>query len=292
MRLISDICVFTAPVFAGFTALATYLLTSELWNTRAGLLAAVFMSIAPGYTQRSVAGSFDNEGIAIFALQITFYAWLKAAKSGSVMWSVVTGDFNNYFIKLAEITHLKAFLYWYMTSAWGGYVFIINMIALHAFILILSKQYSEKLYVSYTTTYLIGQLMAMNIPFVGFQPVETSEHMAGFGVFGLIQLAGIHGRISNVYGENTTRKIYIMLILTALFGGLAILVTLVSMGVIAPFTGRFYSLWDTAYARAHLPLISSVSEHQPTPWLNYFTDCHALPIFALAGLWYIIEVNF
>ena len=292
MRLISDICVFTAPVFAGFTALATYLLTSELWNARAGLLAAVFMSIAPGYTQRSVAGSFDNEGIAIFALQITFYAWLKAARSGSVMWSVVTGNFNNCFIKLVEITHLKAFLYWYMTSAWGGYVFIINMIALHALILILSKQYSEKLYVSYTTTYLIGQLMAMNIPFVGFQPVETSEHMAGFGVFGLIQLAGIHGRISKVYGENTTRKIYIMLILTALFGGLAILVTLVSMGVIAPFTGRFYSLWDTAYARAHLPLISSVSEHQPTPWLNYFTDCHALPIFALAGLWYIIEVYF
>ena len=113
-----------------------------------------------------------------------------------------------------------------MTSAWGGYVFIINMIALHVFVLILSKlgleirigliflfivkkirtnfkpylqQYCEKLYVSYTTFYLLGQLMAMNIPFVGFQPVETSEHMAGFGVFGLIQLAAVHGRIAQVY---------------------------------------------------------------------------------------------
>merc|ERR1712176_354149 len=99
-----------------FSSTATFLLTQEVWSTQAGLVAAVFMAIIPGYTQRSVAGSFDNEGVAIFALQISFYAWLKAAKSGSVMWSVVT-----------------AFLYWYMSSAWGGYVFIINMIALHVF---------------------------------------------------------------------------------------------------------------------------------------------------------------
>lgn len=28
----------------------------------------------------------------------------------------------------------------------------------------------------------------MQIPFVGFQPVKTSEHMAAFGVFGLLQV--------------------------------------------------------------------------------------------------------
>jgi len=35
---------------------------------------------------------------------------------------------------------------------------------------------------------LLGQIMAMQIPFVGFQPVKTSEHMAAAGVFGLIQV--------------------------------------------------------------------------------------------------------
>ena len=30
--------------------------------------------------------------------------------------------------------------------------------------------------------------MAMNIPFVGFQPIKTSEHMASAGVFGLLQV--------------------------------------------------------------------------------------------------------
>ena len=66
---IKDVCVFTAPIFSGFTACATYLLTKELWSAGAGLFAAAFISIAPGYISRSVAGSYDNEGIAIFALQ-------------------------------------------------------------------------------------------------------------------------------------------------------------------------------------------------------------------------------
>lgn len=67
---IRDICVFLAPTFSGLTAIATYFLTKELWSTGAGLFAACFIAITPGYTSRSVAGSYDNEGIAIFALQV------------------------------------------------------------------------------------------------------------------------------------------------------------------------------------------------------------------------------
>lgn len=42
---IRDICVFLAPIFSGLTALATYLLTKELWNEGAGLFAACFIAI-------------------------------------------------------------------------------------------------------------------------------------------------------------------------------------------------------------------------------------------------------
>lgn len=35
------------------------------------------MSVSvPGYISRSVAGSYDNEGIAIFALMFTYYLWV------------------------------------------------------------------------------------------------------------------------------------------------------------------------------------------------------------------------
>lgn len=87
------LCVLFARIFyffSGLTAIATYLLTSELWSRGAGLFAACFIAIVPGYSSRSVAGSYDNEGIAIFALQFTYYLWLKSIKSGSVFWSICT----------------------------------------------------------------------------------------------------------------------------------------------------------------------------------------------------------
>ena len=48
-----------------------------------------FFSV-PGYISRSVAGSYDNEGVAIFALQFTYFLWIRALKNGSVFWAVCT----------------------------------------------------------------------------------------------------------------------------------------------------------------------------------------------------------
>ena len=87
---IRDVCVFLAPIFSGLTAIATYLLTKELWSQGAGLFAAGFICIVPGYISRSVAGSYDNEGIAIFALMFTYWLWIKSVKTGSVYWAAWT----------------------------------------------------------------------------------------------------------------------------------------------------------------------------------------------------------
>uniref|UniRef100_A0A183TRE6 dolichyl-diphosphooligosaccharide--protein glycotransferase n=1 Tax=Schistocephalus solidus TaxID=70667 RepID=A0A183TRE6_SCHSO len=168
---IREVCVFLAPIFSGLTAIMAYLFTKEVWNERAGLFAACFLAIVPGYISRSVAGSYDNEGIAIFALLLTYFLWIKAVKTGGLMWGV-----------------LCALAYFYMVSAWGGYVFIINLIPLHVFVLILTQRYSTRIYVAYTSFYILGLILSMQVPFVGFQPVRTSEHMAAAGVFVLLQV--------------------------------------------------------------------------------------------------------
>merc|ERR1712137_1294793 len=79
---IRNVCVLLAPWFASNTAIATYFLTKEAYSRGAGIVAAAFIAIVPGYISRSVAGSFDNEGIAIFALIITYYFWVKAVNTG------------------------------------------------------------------------------------------------------------------------------------------------------------------------------------------------------------------
>lgn len=42
----------------------------------------------------------------------------------------------------------------------------------------------------------------------------------------------------------------------------------------APPAGRSLSLLDPTYASKYIPIIASVSEHQPPSWASYFTDLH------------------
>ena len=43
-------------------------------------------------------------------------------------------------------------------------------------------RFSDRLYVAYSSWYAIGTLASMQVPFVGFQPVSTSEHMGALGM--------------------------------------------------------------------------------------------------------------
>ena len=113
--------------------------------------------------------------------------------------------------------------------------------------------------------------------------------MASFGVFGLIQVIAFFGYLRHQLGQERMSKLFWLLIGLTLSVGVASIVFLTAAGVIAPWTGRFYSLWDTGYARIHIPIISSVSEHQPTTWTSFFFDLHILVAIFPAGLWYFIQ---
>lgn len=264
---IRNVSVMLAPAFSTLTAVATYLFTYEITSSMksfgsskaTAFLSACFMAIVPGYISRSVAGSYDNEAIAITLLMVTFYFWIKSVKLGSVFYASLTSLF-----------------YFYMVSAWGGYVFITNMIPLHIFILILMGRFDYKLYTSYCTWYTLGTLMSMQIPFVGFLPIRSNDHMAAFGVFGLLQLVVVTSYFKNILSSTRFYHLMIAFAILTLGLGVGILVIATKLGWIAPWTGRFYSLWDTNYAKIHIPIIASVSEHQPTPWSAFYFDLNFL----------------
>lgn len=75
------------------------------------------------------------------------------------------------------------------------------------------------------------------------------------------------------------------LILIIFFVSVGALVLLTFSGIVAPWTGRFYSLWDTGYAKIHIPIIASVSEHQPTAWPAFFFDLNLLIWLFPAGVY-------
>ncbi|KTW28657.1 dolichyl-diphosphooligosaccharide--protein glycosyltransferase subunit STT3 [Pneumocystis jirovecii RU7] len=270
---IRDVCVFFAPAFSSLTALATYLFTKELKDETAGLFAAAFIAIVPGYISRSVSGSYDNEAIAITLLMTTFFLWIKAVKTGRAFWGALT-----------------AFFYFYMVSAWGGYVFITNMIPLHCFLLILMGRFSSKIYIAYSSFYSLGTLMSMQIPFVSFQAIRTSEHMSALGsIFGLMQILAFVNFIRSHVSDKKFQDLLKYSVFFLFFLSFLVLVLLTVAGVIAPWTGRFYSLWDTSYAKIHIPIIASVSEHQPTSWTYFFFDFGLLIWLFPAGIYFCFQ---
>ncbi|VDK66598.1 unnamed protein product, partial [Anisakis simplex] len=245
---IRDVCVFLAPTFSGLTAIATYFLTKELWTPGAGLFAACFIAISPGYTSRSVAGSYDNEVINFVCgmFQFTYFLWVRSVKTGSIFWASLT-----------------ALSYFYMVSAWGGYVFIINLIPLHVLALIMIGRYSSKIYV--------GEYCLCGMCLEIFQLIAALKYAQ----------------------RRITRKQFVTLFIGGVsitfLVGFAFIAFLTYAGYIAPWSGRFYSLWDTGYAKIHIPIIASVSEHQPTTWVSFFFDLHITAAVFPVGLWYCVK---
>ncbi|KAG6526407.1 dolichyl-diphosphooligosaccharide--protein glycosyltransferase subunit STT3B-like [Zingiber officinale] len=270
---IREVCVLTAPFFASNTTIVAYFFGKEIWDSGAGLVAAALIAICPGYISRSVAGSYDNEGVAIFALLFTFYLFVKAVNTGSLAWALAS-----------------AFGYFYMVSAWGGYVFIINLIPLYVLVLLVTGRYSMRLYVAYNCMYILGMLLAMQIRFVGFQHVQSGEHMAAMGVFFLLQVFYFLDWVKYMLNDKQLFQSFLRITLTFAIsvGALALGIGTAS-GYISPWTGRFYSLLDPTYAKDHIPIIASVSEHQPTAWSSFMFDFHILLFLFPAGLYFCFK---
>ena len=54
------------------------------------------------------------------------------------------------------------------------------------------------------------------------------------------------------------------------------------------WSGRSMTLLDPTYAKKYIPIIASVSEHQPTTWSNYFFDLGYVLIFLPMGYYYCL----
>lgn len=269
---IRNVCVFLAPVFAGLTALSTYFFTKECSNRpEAGLLAALFISIVPSYISRSVAGSYDNEGVAIWALVTTFWLWVKAVNTGSIFWSMAC-----------------TLSYFYMVAAWGGYNFIINIIPIFVLGTIFINRFNMKIYVAYSVFYVIGTVMAMLIPFVGFNAITSSEHLASHCVFAIMNVYVIIDYIRKNLPEQQF-VVLTRLAFAAATGAFGFFFVFITVTGATRWSGRSLTLLDPTYAKKYIPIIASVSEHQPTSWSSYFFDLQYLMIFIPVGFYFCLN---
>lgn len=230
---------------------------------------------------RSVGGGYDNESVAVSCLCLTFLLWTYSL-SGTKPKSMT---FWGFFAGLAYIC---------MAATWGGFIFVLNMIGLHAFVLFLLGRYSNKLYSAYTLWYVIGTLGAIQVPVIGYGPLKSLEQLAPgcvFVLFQLIQLAhspfllsmfGFHKKIKKVtWSQRLT--IYSVVFGAAGLVAAAGIAYLWPRGYFGPLSSRIRGLF-VAHTRTGNPLVDSVAEHQPANAEAFFQFLNNTVYTAPVGL--------
>ncbi|KAE8676069.1 Dolichyl-diphosphooligosaccharide--protein glycosyltransferase subunit STT3A [Hibiscus syriacus] len=207
---VETICVFTAPIVSAFASWATYLLTKEVKGAGAGLTAAALLAMVQSYISRSVAGSYDNEAVAIFALIFTFYLYIKVC-------------------------------------SWEGYTFIINLIPMHVLLCIVTGHYSSRLYIAYAPLVVLGTLLAALVAVVGFNAVITSEHFASFLVFIIIHFVAFVYYVKGILSPKMFKVAVTLVVsvgLAVCCAVIAVLIALVASSPTKGLSGRSLSLLD------------------------------------------------
>lgn len=108
--------------------------------------------------------------------------------------------------------------------------------------------------------------------------------MHALAVFGLLQIVAFAQLVRSHVSNQQFQKLVKMGVIVIGVLGTLVFGLLTYNGWIAPWTGRFYSLWDTGYAKKYIPIIASVSEHQPTAWPSFFMDLQFLIFLFPAGV--------
>ena len=139
---LNDVCVLMPAGFGAIACLLTFAFANECTGSvNSGIAAAAVMSVLPAHLMRSVAGGFDNESIAVSAIVCCFYLWCRSLR---------TPDSWKIFGPLCGLS------YFFMVATWGGYIMVLNLIAVHAAFTVAIGRYSSSLHRAYSLFFIIG----------------------------------------------------------------------------------------------------------------------------------------
>lgn len=246
---VNDICCMIPPWFGSTASIFTGLLAYEISRSvNAGLMATGIMAVIPAHIMRSVGGKFDNEAVAMTAIVMTFWLWLLSVRSP----------------KHWPIGILTGLSYINMVAAWGGYIFVLNMIGVHALILVAQGRFNSGVHKAYSLFFIVGTYGAIQIPVVGMQPLRSLEQMGPLLVFVGYQVLAFcdsQRRKKNLSTWDFV-KLRILMSIATLVALAVVAALLYPTGYFGPLSSRIRGLF-VKHTKTGNPLVDSVAEHQP-----------------------------
>jgi dolichyl-diphosphooligosaccharide--protein glycosyltransferase len=263
---------FISPVVYGFlTVIASYHLGKEAVSTRAGIFTAFFMSIAPAFVSRSTAGFYDNESIGILFTVLTLYFFIRAFKRGGTVAPFLAG------ISLGILI-----------GSWGAYRYILDLLPLAVLFLVLARKLTWKLIKAYSITIVTALSIGFLVPRVLRNKFFNIEVMIPILMIGFLVIVGIIQNLSHNLNEKTFRQMLIVGSVTALVLLVILVTVFLSLGVFSNIADKFWAVIFPG-GRDSIPIIASVSEHQPMTWAELFSNIHIMTFLIPLGLYYCLK---
>jgi len=171
-----------------------------------------------------------------------------------------------------------------MVATWGGYIFVLNMIGLHATYEIFARRYSAKLHRAYSLFFVIGTAMSVQIPVVGLTPLRSLEQMGPMGVFWLLQVLEFCRvvRSCRPMDDKQYAQFQRQVFMACGAVGAVVAACLFQMGYFGPISSRVRGLF-VQHTRTGNPLVDSVAEHQATSPRAYWQYMHYICLLAPVG---------
>jgi dolichyl-diphosphooligosaccharide--protein glycosyltransferase len=283
------LCVIYPPILGALGVIATYFLGKEVANKEVGLFAAFFMAVIPAYTQRTIAGFFDTENVGILATILTLYFFCRSLRKGSVGSAVLAGLFMGY-----------------LCVGWSVFMYVFELLAIFALLMVLLRRYSRRLLIAYSGTVMGGLMFATYIPRTGPAFLYSTTGIIPIGILGLLILVELsralrlterrapHGLMQRVAGLRPYVPYLFGAMCALVVVGLGylfqsgLIVQLLSAqpgGFIGGIGGKFATVIDPLLRRSGAQLLASVGEHLPSPWATFWYNLGFLVLIVPFGFY-------
>jgi dolichyl-diphosphooligosaccharide--protein glycosyltransferase len=181
-----QLCVFFPVVMGTLTCLVMYFLGKDVGGKGVALFSSFFLALNSSYIGRTSLGFFDDETIGILGILLFFLFFLRSIEKERELK-------NSLFNALTAGLALG-----YVCTSWGASRYPIGVATLFVFILILLRRYSKRLLLSYGVSFGVAFFIAVNIPKLGLKFLTETFNLPVFGVFSILCLIQIFGRISSL----------------------------------------------------------------------------------------------
>jgi len=245
-----ELCVIFPAIMGMLTCLVMYFLGKDFGGREVGLFSALFLGLNASYIGRTSWGFFDDETVGIFGLLLFMFFFLRSIETKRSLRSGLI-------YAMAGGLALG-----YIMASWGAARYPLGMTVVFVFALLLLRRYSTRLLFSYSATFGVALLIAVNIPRLGFKFLTESSVLAVLGGFLLLCAFEVFRYISTPKMKTIFALLFLAFIIVSV-------IVLSLVGYNWPLPRKYLYVLNPS---ARPEFAESIQEHRPAAWGSLYYD--------------------